>query len=97
MPEITPHGTRRFDVTCGHVTVALRAMREVKGVLNATVFGQPMHFLVDQSICRQEIDDKLRGVGIASSEIHEIGPSLEDVFVTLTAKHAGENQQEKAA
>jgi phage tail sheath gpL-like len=97
MPEITPPGTRRLDVTCDHVTVALRAMREVKGVLNATVFGQSMHLLVDETVRRTEIDEKLRGVGIASPEIHEIGPSLEDVFVTLTAKHAGENQRERAA
>src|SRR2546430_13165211 len=97
MPEVSPSGTRRLDVTCDHVTVALRAMREVKGVLNATVFGQSMHLLVDESVRRQEIDEKLRSVGIASPEIHEIGPSLEDVFVTLTAKHAGENHQEKAA
>jgi ABC-type multidrug transport system ATPase subunit len=97
MPEITPPGTRRLDVTCDHVTVALRAMREVKGVLNATVFGQSMHLLVDETVRRAEIDGKLRGVGIASPEIHEIGPSLEDVFVTLTAKHAGENQRERAA
>jgi ABC-type multidrug transport system ATPase subunit len=97
MPEVSPPGTRRLDVTCEHVTVALRAMREVKGVLSATVFGQSMHLLVDESVRRQEIDEKLRSVGIDSPEIHEIGPSLEDVFVTLTAKHAGENNQEKAA
>jgi ABC-type multidrug transport system ATPase subunit len=97
MPEVSPVGTRRIDVTCDHVTVALRAMREEKGVLNATVFGQSMHLLVDESVRRQEIDAKLRSVGIASPEIHEIGPSLEDVFVTLTAKHAGENGEAKAA
>src|SRR3979411_2875941 len=97
MPEVSPPGTRRLDVTCDHVTVALRAMREVDGVLNATVFGQSMHLLVDESVQRDEIDAKLRGVGIASPEIHEIGPSLEDVFVTLTAKHAGENHEERAA
>src|ERR1043166_718109 len=97
LPEVNPPGTRRLDVTCDHITVALRAMREVKGVLNATVFGQSMHLLVDESVRRQEIDEKLRSVGIDSPEIHEIGPSLEDVFVTLTAKHAGENHQEKAA
>jgi ABC-type multidrug transport system ATPase subunit len=97
LPEVSPPGTRRLDVTCEHVTVALRAMREVKGVLNATVFGQSMHLLVDETVRRVEIDEKLRSVGIASPEIHEIGPSLEDVFVTLTAKHAGENDQERAA
>jgi ABC-type multidrug transport system ATPase subunit len=97
LPEVSPPGTRRLDVTCDHVTVALRAMREVKGVLNATVFGQSMHLLVDETVRQVEIDEKLRSVGIASPEIHEIGPSLEDVFVTLTAKHAGENEREKAA
>jgi ABC-type multidrug transport system ATPase subunit len=97
MPEVSPPGTRRLDVTCDHVTVALRAMREVKGVLNATVFGQSMHLLVDDTVRRQEIDEKLRSVGISSPDIHEIGPSLEDVFVSLTAKHAGENQHSKAA
>src|SRR5438045_5759164 len=98
MPEVSPPGTRRLDVTCDHVTVALRAMREEKGVLNATVFGQSMHLLVDESVRRQEIDEKMRSCGIASPEINQIAPSLEDVFVTLTAKHAGENPRgEKAA
>src|ERR1044071_6973891 len=97
MPEVSPPGTRRLDVMCDHVTVALRAMREMPGVLNATVFGQSMHLLVDESVRRNEIDAKLHEVGISAPEIHEIGPSLEDVFVTLTAKHAGENREELAA
>src|ERR1051325_8189788 len=97
MPEVSPPGTRRLDVTSDHVTVALRAMREVKGVLNATVFGQSMHLLVAESGPRREIDEKLRGVGIDSPETQEIGRSLEDFFFPLTAKHAGENHQEKAA
>jgi len=87
----------RKDSDLDRLFAALRAMREVNGVLNATVFGQSMHLLVDESVRRAEIDEKLRSVGIASPQIHEIGPSLEDVFVTLTAKHAGENHQEKAA
>src|SRR4030088_1451068 len=87
MPEVNPPGTRRLDVTCDHITMALQAVRQLKGVRSATVFGQSMHLLVDESVQRDEIDAKLRGVGIASPEIHEIGPSLEDVFVTLTAKH----------
>jgi ABC-2 type transport system ATP-binding protein len=65
------------------------------GVRSATVFGQSMHLLVDESVKREEIEERLRGVGIHRAEIHEIGPSLEDVFVTLSEKHAGE--QKKAA
>ena len=95
MPEVNPAGTRRLDVTCDHVTTALQAMRQVNGVRSATVFGQSMHLLVDQSVRREEIEEKLRGVGISHAEIHEIGPSLEDVFVTLSEQHARE--QKKAA
>ncbi len=93
MPEVSPAGTRRLEVTCDHVTIALQTMRQVSGVQNATVFGQSMHLLVSDEISPAQIEAKLRGVGIAQCEIHEIGPSLEDVFVGLTAKHA----QERAA
>ena len=95
MPEVNPPGTRRLDVTCDHITMALQAVRQLKGVRSATVFGQSMHLLVDESVKREQIDEKLRGVGISHAEIHEIGPSLEGVFVTLSEKHAGE--QKKAA
>jgi len=95
MSEVNPPGTRRLDVTCDHITMALQAVRQLKGVRSATVFGQSMHLLVDESVKREQIDEKLHGVGISHAEIHEIGPSLEDVFVTLSEKHAGE--QKKAA
>jgi hypothetical protein len=65
-------------------------------VQSATVFGQSMHLLVADSVSREAIEKKLREVRIEHSEIHEIGPSLEDVFVTLTAKHAGENHRKAA-
>ena len=88
MPEVSPPGTRRLDITCDHVTTALQAMRGVWGVQSATVFGQSMHLLVDRSVTEAQIEERLRSVGIAHAEIHEIGPSLEDVFVTLTNKQA---------
>jgi ABC-type multidrug transport system ATPase subunit len=97
LPEVSPPGTRRLDVTCDHITTALQAMRQVPGVRTATVFGQSMHLLVDENISRAQIENKLRGVGIAQTEVHEIGPSLEDVFVTLSAKHAAEDKQRRAA
>jgi ABC-type multidrug transport system ATPase subunit len=96
LPEVSPPGTRRLDVTCDHITTALQAMRQVAGVRTATVFGQSMHLLVDENISRAQIEEKLRSVGISQTEIHEIGPSLEDVFVTLSAKHAAEKQQKAA-
>jgi ABC-type multidrug transport system ATPase subunit len=97
MPDVNPPGTRRLDVTCDHVTQALQAMRSVTGVHSATVFGQSMHLLVDDSMTSDGIEKKLRSVGIQSADIHVIGPSLEDVFVTLTAKYGNADQPEKAA
>ncbi len=95
LADVNPPGTRRLDVTCDHVTIALQAIRQLPGVRNATVFGQSMHLLVEQNVSGAEIEAKLRGVGISHAEIHEIGPSLEDVFVTLSERHSQE--QEKAA
>ena len=97
MPEVSPPGTRRLEVSCDHLTVALRAIHELEGVQSATVFGQSMHLLVEERVKRAEIEAKLSGVGIDHAEIREISPSLEDVFVTLSEKHAGEKQREKAA
>src|SRR3954465_12019774 len=42
LPEGSPPNPRRLDITCEHVTSALQAMRDVHGVLSATVFGQSM-------------------------------------------------------
>jgi len=54
-----------------------------------------MHLLVDENVKRAQIEEQLRKVGIGHVEIHEMGPSLEDVFVELSARHAG--KQQKAA
>jgi ABC-type multidrug transport system ATPase subunit len=93
MPEVSPPGTRRLDVTCDHVTTALQSMRQLPGVRTATVFGQSMHLLVDESMTPERITSRLREVGIGHADIHEIGPSLEDVFVTLSEQHAKERKQ----
>ena len=90
LPEVSPPGTRRLDVTCDHVTRALKAIHQLPGVRTATVFGQSMHLLVDNNVQREQIESTLREVGIDQVDIHEIGPSLEDVFVTLSEKYARE-------
>jgi hypothetical protein len=72
-------------------------MRQLPEVQSATVFGQSMHLLVSEDITEAQIEERLRSVGISKAEIHEIGPSLEDVFVALTDKHSkAQNQNESA-
>src|SRR5258705_1482137 len=80
LPNVNPPGTRRLDVTCDHVTAALRAMHEMPGVRSATIFGQSMHLLVDATVKGTQIEEQLRKVGVAHAEIHEMGPSLEELI-----------------
>lgn len=85
MPEVNPPYTKRLDVTCDHVTVGLQAVRQLPGVRAATVFGQSMHLLLDETVSEQSIRECLASVGIREADIRPIAASLEDVFVTLTA------------
>ena len=89
MREVNPPSTRRWDVTCEHVTTGMQALRHQPGVLSATVFGQSMHLLVEESFSEAVIRGKLEQAGIKHIEIHPIGPSLEDVFVALTGANSG--------
>ena len=66
MPDVNPAGTRRLDVTCDHVTTALQAMRRMKGVRNATVFGQSMHLLVDESVQHAAIEENFEASASAT-------------------------------
>jgi ABC-type multidrug transport system ATPase subunit len=91
LPEVNPQGARRLDVTCDHVTVGLQAVRRLPGVRSATVFGQSMHLLVESGVSEQAIHQRLAEVHIQGADIRPIAPSLEDVFVTLTA-----DQQQEA-
>jgi ABC-type multidrug transport system ATPase subunit len=84
LPSVNPPGTRRLDVTCEHVTTGLHVLRRLPGVRSATVFGQSMHLLVDDSLTEATLRDELQRVGITEADIRGIGPSLEDVFVALT-------------
>ena len=86
LPVVSPPGTRRLDVTCDHVTVGLQALRRLPGVRTATVFGQSMHLLVEPSLSEEAICNRLAQAGIREADIRPIGPSLEDVFVALTAE-----------
>lgn len=88
LPEVNPPNTRRLEVTCDHITRALQSVRHMPGVLAATVFGQSMHLLVQNTLSEQSIRDRLLSEGIHQAEIRPIAPSLEDVFVALTDKHS---------
>jgi ABC-type multidrug transport system ATPase subunit len=95
LPVVNPPGTRRLDVTCDYVTKGLQLLRHQPGILTATVFGQSMHLLADESVSEQQIRENLAAHGITEADVRPIAPSLEDVFVALTS-NANEQRKEVA-
>ena len=61
--ETLRYFTRRLDVTCDHVTTGLQAVRRLPGVRSATVFGQSMHLLVEETLDEQSLRAELARAG----------------------------------
>ena len=82
LPEVNPAGTQRFEIRLPSPARHLVPLRQVPEVHDATLFGETIHVLMDQT---RSPADVLRELGISpAEETREIAPSLEDVFVTLT-------------
>jgi ABC transporter DrrB family efflux protein len=83
IPEVTPAGTRRFEMRVDSPTQVLPVVRAIDGVHDATLFGESIHLLVDQRLTEPVLEASLREQS-ERIEIHSATPTLEDVFVTLT-------------
>ena len=82
-------------MTCDYVTKGLQILRHQPGILAATVFGQSMHLLAEDSVSENHIREALAAHGITEADVRPIAPSLEDVFVALTS-NANEQRREVA-
>jgi ABC-type multidrug transport system ATPase subunit len=87
LPEVQPHGTLRVEITTPEVTRALRFARQIPGIRSATIFGQSIHALIEDTFDLHDLRERLLKEGIAVAEIRPLAASLEDVFVELTNKH----------
>ena len=76
LPSITPPNTHRWEINGGIISEVLSDLKARPGVHEATIFGQAVHALIDDSVT---LDD-LRSRGL---EMRSASPNLEDVFVTL--------------
>ena len=83
LPQVTPTGTVRYDIKVPSPTSQLTRLRSVAGVRDATLFGERIHLLVDESIEREQLSQRL-GFVDAEMDVQPSDASLEDVFVTLT-------------
>jgi ABC transporter DrrB family efflux protein len=81
LPDVTPPGTRRYEIDVHNPAEHLGRLRLSEGVRDATLFGQTIHALVDESLDETKLQAQLATEPIS---VRPIEPALEDVFVTLT-------------
>jgi ABC-type multidrug transport system ATPase subunit len=87
LPDVQPPGTYRVEITVLQVTLALRRARTIPGIRSATIFGQSIHALIDDTLDLDHLRKQLEQQGVTVAEIRPLAPTLEDVFVELTYKH----------
>jgi ABC-2 type transport system ATP-binding protein len=86
LPEITPPGVRRVEIVAADTAELLNRLRHRKTVHEATIFGQSVHALVDDS-------DTLADLASDNISIRPAAPNLEDVFVTIARNRTRELAQ----
>jgi ABC-type multidrug transport system ATPase subunit len=88
LPALNPPGRRRLEVETPRTASALAWLQSQPFCESATIFGQSVHAVIDAAWTDEALLGALRGAGFAQAQVRQIGPSLEDVFVTLTQQEA---------
>jgi ABC-2 type transport system ATP-binding protein len=74
-------------VECDPLGPAVEALQSAPMVMDAAVFGNALHLVVEQAeAASPEVKKYLGDRGVTVRRIEEIRPSLEDVFVSLTTE-----------
>jgi ABC transporter DrrB family efflux protein len=94
LPDVTPTGTRRYEIDIHNPAEHLGRLRLSGGVRDATLFGQTIHALVDESLDKTKLQSQF---GSEQVNVRPIEPTLEDVFVTLTSSADQKRNNEKPA
>ena len=92
MPGITPPGTVWMELVCEQMTLGLQVMKKTPGVVDATIFGQSLHLLLEEGVTETELNNALRPHSVHAEAFRPMKPSLEDVFVMLTREKSKEKQ-----
>ena len=81
-------------VECAQLGDAVEALQSASGVMDAAVFGNALHLVVEDAALAVPLLEKfLADRKIAVSRMEKIRPSLEDVFVSLTTGREAEERK----
>ena len=80
-------GGTLYELECSPLGAALDALQGAPGLLEAAIFGDRLHVVVDSGAAHPpDPAERLRGRGIAVASVRPTLPTLEDVFVHLVAR-----------
>jgi ABC-type multidrug transport system ATPase subunit len=88
LPALNPPGRRRLEVETARTASALAWLQRQPFCDDATIFGQSVHAVIDAAWTDDALLAAMHAAGFAHAQVRAIGPSLEDVFVTLTQQEA---------
>ena len=84
LPSVTPPGTQWYEIdVTTDAAQRLTQIRQTAGARDATLFGDRIHVLADDVLTPPKMRAAIR-LDDDEANIRPIGPTLEDVFVTLT-------------
>ena len=92
LPVVHPPHTRWLRLESPHSSQAYVLLKQTPGVRRATIFGEALHLLVEETLEAARLSATLRAAGLAATEPAPAEPSLEDVFVALTEESAAERR-----
>ncbi len=84
LPAVNKPDSRRVEVSTEDATRALATLRARSYCRSATIFGESVHAVISKETDDATIAHDLAAESFTRTEIRDIAPSLEDVFVTLT-------------
>lgn len=82
----TEIGGTLYEFDCREFAAALKALRLAPGVIDAAIFGDKLHVLLEKGADAADLMPYLVERGIAAGPPRPIAASLEDVFVRLVSK-----------
>lgn len=79
---------RLLLVECDPLGPAIELLQGAPGIVDAAVFGSSLHVVAtDAAVAIHTIQEILQAKGFRVARVESIAPTLEDVFVSLTASH----------
>lgn len=85
LPVMKENEFNYLEISCQNVMATFHKVKGLSWVKEATIFGRTLHLVVPKHISTELLESELNDPNCRIFEIRAIKPSLEDVFVTLTA------------